>query len=104
MYQPNSNIMNQNNAEFISAARTGDVNFLRASIIAGADVNVVDEKGYTPLIIACYNNQLAAAEVLLNAKADINKSDAGGNTALMGVCFKGYAAIALQCLKASVTK
>jgi len=58
-------------------------------------MNIQDEKAYTPLIIACYNNQYEAAKLLLNAGANINAADYGGNTALMGASFKGYVKIAL---------
>ena len=78
----------------INAARQGDLGALRELIAGGADVNVQDEKGYTPLIIACYNGQLEAARLLLDSGADVDAQDFGGNTALMGVCFKGYPDIA----------
>ncbi len=78
----------------IPAARKGDVAVLRELIRQNADLNVREEKGYTPLIIACYNNHYATAELLLQNGADVNAQDTGGNTALMGIAFKGYADIA----------
>ncbi|MEB0248877.1 MULTISPECIES: ankyrin repeat domain-containing protein [unclassified Mucilaginibacter] len=60
----------------------------------GVSVEAKDAKGYTPIMIACYNNQIEAVRFLLDNGADINGADFGGNTALMGVCFKGYADIA----------
>jgi len=78
----------------INAARTGDTETLKKMIKEGIDLNQKDEKGYTPLIIACYNNKLDAATLLLESGANIDASDFGGNTALMGVSFKGYPLIA----------
>src|SRR5690554_6000505 len=80
--------------QLFDAVRTGDITRLGELIALGADVNVQDAKGYTPLIIAGYNQQLEAVEILLQSGADVNLPDAGGNTALMGVCFKGYPEIA----------
>lgn len=80
--------------DFFNAARMGDAAFLREHIGEIEDLNVRDSRGYTPLIIATYNGQLEAAEILLEAGADVNASDYGGNTSLMGVCFKGYPEIA----------
>ena len=78
----------------IHAARIGEVPVLKELASQDTNFNFKDEKGYTPLIIACYNNRYEAAKVLIDAGADINAADFGGNTALMGVCFKGYTDIA----------
>lgn len=78
----------------IHAARLGNVEVLEELIRQQANLNAQDEKGYTPLIIACYNNKYEAASLLIQSGADINAQDHGGNTALMGVVFKGYDDIA----------
>jgi ankyrin repeat protein len=82
------------NEVLIHAARKGDVPVMEELLQRGVDLNCKDAKGYTPLIIACYNNQPEAVSFLLDKGADINGADFGGNTALMGVCFKGYPDIA----------
>ena len=53
-----------------------------------------DPRGFPPLVLSSYNEQLEITQHLLDAGADIDAQDAGGNTALMGVCFKGYPHIA----------
>ena len=78
----------------IQAARVGNAEVIAELIARNTEVNCQDEKGYTPLIIACYNNQYDAAKLLLEAGANVNAQDFGGNTALMGVAFKGYPEIA----------
>lgn len=45
----------------IPAARKGEIAVLQELIHQQADLNVKDEKGYTPLIIACHNYQPEAA-------------------------------------------
>ncbi|QSE99224.1 ankyrin repeat domain-containing protein [Fulvivirga lutea] len=52
-------------------------------------VNHPDGRGFTPLILATYFDDVDAAKILLESGANINAQDASGNTALMGVCFKG---------------
>ncbi|PZQ96223.1 MAG: hypothetical protein DI539_30320, partial [Flavobacterium psychrophilum] len=78
----------------IHAARIGNIAVLEELIKGGANLNQQDPKGYTPLIIACYNHQYEAAKILIEHGADVNAVDHGGNTALMGAAFKGYADIA----------
>jgi len=75
----------------IPAARLGEAAIIRELIEQGADVNVRNELGHTPLIIACYHGHYEIARLLLATGSDVNASDNGGNTALMGVSFKGYA-------------
>lgn len=53
-------------------------------------INAEDAKGYTPLILAVYNNQPEVVDFLLQKGAKLETGDGAGNTALMGVCFKGY--------------
>jgi ankyrin repeat protein len=78
----------------LHAARLGNKEVLKELIDKKVDINIQDDRGYTPLILACYNNHYEAADLLLQAGADVNGYDFGGNTALMGVSFKGYADIA----------
>lgn len=48
----------------------------------GADIEEVDEYGYTPLIEAAIANNIDATKILLEYGADINKADVTGRTAL----------------------
>lgn len=56
--------------ELIDAARSGDIENINRLVVAGAQLNVKDQKGYTPLIIATYNGQLEATKALIAAGAD----------------------------------
>jgi uncharacterized protein len=90
-----------NDYAIFDACRTGDLTAIEMLTAANpALVNAVDMKGFTPLILAAYNEQQAVVDFLLNHGADINAQDAAGNTALMGVCFKGYKGIAKQLIDA----
>lgn len=56
----------------------------------GLDPNATDERGFSLLMIAAYNNQLPATELILARGADPDLRDARGNTVLMGMAFKGH--------------
>jgi len=82
------------------AAKLGRVDLIPALIQAGADVNGHDARGFTPLILAAYNKQAEALELLIASGANPCKPDATqGNTAQMGVAFKGDDALAARLLK-----
>jgi len=84
-----------NDSAIFEACRKGDLQEVQR--LYDADKNVVhaqDFKGYTPLILAVYNQNRDVVEFLLENGADPNAMDAAGNTALMGVAFKGYTELA----------
>lgn len=76
------------------AARNNDTIAIQHYIQEALPLDTVDEKGYSPLILACYNENIKAARLLLAAGANPNVQDKSGNSALMGVAFKGYATMA----------
>jgi len=63
-------------------------------------IHATDIKGFTPLILAVYNNSVDVVDFLLKNGASTAGQDAAGNTALMGVCFKGYAELAQKLVAA----
>ena len=58
----------------------------------GLNPDAVDERGFSLLMIAAYNDQLPATELILARGADPDLRDARGNTVLMGMAFKGHVA------------
>lgn len=91
-------------ANFFDACRRGNNQQAELMLNANADlINARDVKGFSPLIIAVYNNQPAVVDMLLQRGADKELQDEGaGNTALMGVCFRGYKEIAAKLIEAGV--
>ena len=88
-------------ALLFEAAKLGRADLIPLLVKNGADVNAYEARGFTPLILAAYDGQVAAVDVLIAAGADACKPDANqGNTAQMGVAFKGDDAIAARLLKA----
>jgi len=52
-------------------------------------LNSPDERGFPPLVLACYSDRYAISKLLLEKGANVEARDGMGNTALMGVAFKG---------------
>lgn len=82
--------------DIFDACRRGDVALVEEIYTINPDIiHVEDFKGFTPLIIAVYNNQPDVVDFLLGKGARMEMQDQqAGNTALMGVCFRGYKEIA----------
>ncbi len=59
----------------LAAVATGDIARIRALTRTGADANVRDSHGRTPLMVAGHRRDLAAAKALLVADADVNALD-----------------------------
>ncbi|WP_307972317.1 ankyrin repeat domain-containing protein [uncultured Brachyspira sp.] len=52
----------------------------------GANINIKDDKGNTPLIIASYNGHKEIVSMLIKNKANINDRNNEGDTAVMEAC------------------
>lgn len=63
-------------------------------IVNGANVNVRNEQGKTPLHGAAVGGHVEAAEALLDKGADLNAKDESGETPLAKTCVHGQKAVA----------
>ncbi len=66
--------------ELLTAAKEGDLARVRECLARGAEVNVRDESGETPLHLAARSGRTAMVEVLLSHGADVNAETATGRT------------------------
>jgi hypothetical protein len=55
---------------------------LADAVQAGADVNAIDEYGFTPLIETTIVNNIELSQIILDAGADVHEVDMSGGTAL----------------------
>nr|WP_306320365.1 MULTISPECIES: ankyrin repeat domain-containing protein [unclassified Streptomyces] len=78
----------------LSAARDGDTDAVRAAVRAGADTEVRDDRGRTPLLLAALGDHVAAAKVLVAAGADPDAQDEQDDSAWLVTGVTGSAAMA----------
>lgn len=64
------------------AAAHGDEAMVQSLIASGADVGAVDKMLMTPLHLACQQDHLTVARILIEAGAPIDVRDSYGNTPL----------------------
>ncbi|BDD05675.1 ankyrin repeat domain-containing protein [Aureibacter tunicatorum] len=89
------------NDDIFHAARSGDLAIVKEVLsIDPKAIDRQDYKGYSPLILAVYNEQEEIVDYLLEQGASVSLKDNSGNSALMGASFKGYYALAEKLLKA----
>jgi ankyrin repeat protein len=63
--------------------KRGDSTYLRFLLQQGADPNIRDNKGVTPLLIAVGLSEPDLVQILLDAKANVNQGNASGETPLI---------------------
>lgn len=81
----------QKPSQIFDASRNGKIDIIKTILEEYPEsVNQKNQMGFTPLILAIYNNQEVAASYLIKLGADVDAFDRSGNTALMGAVFKGY--------------
>lgn len=80
--------------DLFDAAREGDTARIEQYVRIGQKVNLTNEDGYTPFILATYHGHVKAAATLLAHGADACATDPKGSNAFMGVAFKGHLAMA----------
>ena len=79
--------------DIFQAARTGDTQILLELYNLNEDtLESVNSHGFTPLIIACYQNQEASVNFLIKKNVNVNQSSQEG-TALLGASYKGNISI-----------
>tara|TARA_A200000159_G_C7134015_1_gene260159 strand:- start:23 stop:472 length:450 start_codon:yes stop_codon:yes gene_type:complete len=89
---------------FFNIIRNGNFDDFTKAIESENDlINIKDERGTTPLILACYNDRISMIEFLLEKGVDVNQKDLSGNSALMGACFKGFIETVKILIKHNVT-
>ena len=71
--------------DFFQAIRNGNVELVKS--ILNTDQSLAsraDQRGFTPLVMATYSDQLEIVKLILEAGADVNLKVGRGNRALMG--------------------
>jgi ankyrin repeat protein len=79
---PGLDLCDVHGATALFYAATADTTVLGRLIQRGADLNLQDRKGRSPLIAAVMMNRIEAVRLLLAAGADVDRQDRNGATAL----------------------
>lgn len=91
--------------QLFEAAKSGNISLVKTQLEAGAEVDAVDERGWTALFMACHNPDLdrgfpEVVSMLIAAGADIEKSIGYGIRPLMLAAGYGEAPVVEVLLKA----
>ena len=71
------------NKQLNRAVGINDIKTVKALLDKGADVNVKDNSGSTPLIYAARNGRTEVLKALIDKGAEVNAKDINGNTPLI---------------------
>ena len=74
----------------ILSSEGGHKDVVHTLVLAGANIDIKNENGWTALLIASQMNFIAIVNELLLAQADIKKQRDNGETALMLACRRGH--------------
>lgn len=80
--------------------KRGDETYLRYLLARGADPNLRDGRGDTPLLLAVQYGQNGMVEILTKAKANVNLGNGGGETPLIRAVQKRDLALVRELLAA----
>lgn len=75
-------------------AKMGDIKGITKALKEGANIEERDGRGYTPMMVAVFHQQLPVVEVLLEHDAHACAADIQGNTPLMTAVYQGSTKIA----------
>ena len=76
------------------ASKQRKVEILEWILRSGVSPDVKDDLGWTPLLLACFDENMEAIQVLLKAGANPNVVTAKGYTALHFAAYRGHEVIA----------
>lgn len=91
------------NEALVLASRKGNASAVSALLQAGADVNICNAFGQTPLQFAAMKRHLAIVTLLITSGANLHASNNEGRTALHWATIKGDVSIVSTLLKAGLS-
>ena len=87
------------------AATSGNADVMQLLLRYGADVNIANSRGWTPLMLACQRNREASLAVLLGARAlaDVALLNRDGDSALTIALAAGHTEVCTKLVRAGAT-
>jgi len=95
-----SSKMKETKLELFEAVMTGTLATVKSLVREGANVNALEQDGFTPLMFAIANGNRAITSYLLENGADVNLRNSIGQTALMLASLGGHKTIVEELLRA----
>ncbi len=81
-------------ADLLKAVENGDLSEVKKALAAGANVDVRNPKGFTPLGLAAFKGNILIVKALIAAKADLNiQMGKVQNSALMVAALEGHSEV-----------
>lgn len=74
----------------LRSVEKGDLKAVALLLSSGMDIDVRDERGWTPLMVSSFNGNEEIALLLIRNCADIHAKDTGGYGSLHWAAFNGY--------------
>lgn len=78
---------------FLKSAESGDKKVLNAFLASGVDIDLCDERGWTPLMISSFNGNEEIAQLLITRGANIGVKDKSGYSPIHWAAFNGYSSV-----------
>jgi ankyrin repeat protein len=88
-----------NNA-FVGAARHGDFDTVKSSLVQGASVNAKDKHQRPALYLAAKEGYLQIVDYLIEQKAEVNATDTSENSAVMQGAINGHSQVVYSLIRA----
>ena len=76
-------MINNSHDLLLDAAANGDTFSVIQLIKDGVDVNCINDKGWSPLVIAAFNQHLDIIKLLIDSGANVNHQSVNGTTVFM---------------------
>ena len=86
-------LRNSRTEALVKAVKLADLEAVKGFIGRGWDVNAENRNGYTPLLAAASDGQVAMAKILLSYGADVNQQYYYGRTSLHRAAWEGHVGI-----------
>jgi ankyrin repeat protein len=80
----------RHNTALLVASRCNNAKAIKKIIKRGADVNISDSAGFTPVWIAACHGHMAVVRALIDHGADVNITDNTGTTPVIIAAIKGH--------------
>ena len=72
-----------NHSSLLKVAAKGDTERVLHLIADGAEIDLTNEKGWTPLVVAAFNQHMDIVKALISAGADVNHQSLNGTSVFM---------------------